>query len=492
MKRKDHKIVAQGRRGSRAAIETTSKPPERGLRETWTLVGCLGTMVAALVIVGWRGLAGMRDINRQLNTIEVEQFEPALRIANANLALLDWNRAILNFILAEASERPAFRDVQDAQQQRMVTRVVQLEDLPHLSTEGRALVVDVRQHFTQAQQIQKQIVALTEAGSDTEAHDLLQHRLRPLIDRIDTRMTDFLRLQETQLEEIKRATDARYRQAMGHIGWLIGLALLAAGIAVWFVWRGHRLLLRLNERLRQEMVERQRIERFKDDFIYIIPHELRTPVTALREGAEMFAGGALGNLDSEQQDFFKVMVADIDRMSQLMQKIELAEQLVLDRCEFAKQPMDLARMVEEVAAAVSDGADAKRIKVEVARNVTSAPWVGDARKLTEALRELVDNASGASPAGGTVRLSCAAAPAGWQIEVADNGSGIPAEELPTMFERMGSVGTLGERKTGGIGLGLFIAKKIVEAHDGTIELDSTVGQGTTARIILPATRQQVA
>jgi len=230
--------------------------------------------------------------------------------------------------------------------------------------------------------------------------------------------------------------------------------------------------------IEEDITEAKRIEQFKDEFIYIIPHELRTPLTVLRDGAEMFTAGALGHLDSEQQDVFKTMVANIDRMVRLVEKVELAEQLMLGRCEFAKQPMDFVRVVEEAAAGVSGAADAKNVKVEVAQGVISAPWVGDEDKLAEGLRELVDNAIRVSPAAGTVRLRCTAAPAGWQIQVADEGPGIGAEALSTLFDRLHSVGSLGERKTGGVGVGLFIAKGIIEAHGGQLVATSELGKGT--------------
>lgn len=228
----------------------------------------------------------------------------------------------------------------------------------------------------------------------------------------------------------------------------------------------------------KNITERRQTEQFKDDFIYILPHELRTPLTVLREGSELFATNALGSLSPQQKDFFKTMIRNIDRISALVSKIELAEQLMLERCEFTMRPMDLVRVLKETASSVSNLADAKHIKFHYKMPESSANYVGDAHRLAEAVRELIVNGIQVSPDGAAVTLSCTAIPDGWQIQVIDQGPGIPQEELSTLFDRFRSVGDLGERQTGGIGLGLYIAKRIIEIHGGELTVASESGKGS--------------
>jgi signal transduction histidine kinase len=109
----------------------------------------------------------------------------------------------------------------------------------------------------------------------------------------------------------------------------------------------------------------------------------------------------------------------------------------------------------------------------------------DRNRMAQAMLNLVDNAGKYSPAGATITLRSVRNSTEFIVEVADQGSGIPEEEQPLIFERFYRIHKVRTRKTGGVGLGLPIAKSIITAHGGRIEVESTLGQGTTMRCYLP-------
>ena len=140
----------------------------------------------------------------------------------------------------------------------------------------------------------------------------------------------------------------------------------------------------------------------------------------------------------------------------------------------------------------------KSTEISVTTHVepSTPPVLADADRLQQVLINLVDNAIKYTPAGGRIVISVRpgdrAYPGMVEIDVADTGSGIPAEDLPRLTERFFRVEKARSRALGGTGLGLAIVKHIVQAHDGALAIDSTLGHGTTVRVLLPSAGPGVA
>ncbi|MBI3319929.1 MAG: sensor histidine kinase [Candidatus Omnitrophica bacterium] len=109
---------------------------------------------------------------------------------------------------------------------------------------------------------------------------------------------------------------------------------------------------------------------------------------------------------------------------------------------------------------------------------SSLQCVGDIEWLQRALGQLVENAIEASPPKGAVTISCQEAPDASILTIEDTGAGIPSEVRPVLFDRLRAAGGIDERKTGGLGLGLFIAKSVIQAHGGVIDVEGAAGGGT--------------
>lgn len=233
--------------------------------------------------------------------------------------------------------------------------------------------------------------------------------------------------------------------------------------------------------------ELRRANQLKNELLLVISHELRIPLTSIQEGVRLVADGSLGSLNADQQEFLKTVDANAERLQTLVEKVVTATQLVTAQLTYAFAQMSLPALLTELQAALRPAASAKRIHLEFAQPSGVAAITADSRQVTQALMHVIENAIQATDEGGTVTVDCSQTSGGVQVRVMDTGGGIPAEAMPTLFEQFRFIGGVDNRKTGGLGLGLFITKAIISAHGGTIQVDSQVGRGTKVTITLPKT-----
>jgi signal transduction histidine kinase len=207
-------------------------------------------------------------------------------------------------------------------------------------------------------------------------------------------------------------------------------------------------------------------------------------LTALGGMVEMLQMGADRGDPTTVRRMLDTMTREIDRLGRLV-----ADLLTLSRLDVEQPlhpaPVDLGALLRDVAAQTELLATGQEIEVQVERPVTV---VADPDRLKQVLLNLTANALRFTPAGGQIVLRLRAVGARAIVEVADTGSGIAPELLPKVMDRFVRGDASRARSTGGSGLGLAIASAIVHAHGGTIEIASTLGQGTTVTIglALPA------
>ena len=227
----------------------------------------------------------------------------------------------------------------------------------------------------------------------------------------------------------------------------------------------------------QTLERLDRLFRSQQRFLADVSHELRTPLTSVRGNLDLMS--RFGRYDEESMT---VIQDEMERMSRLLGDLLLLARADTGGLPLRHLPVELDNILFEVYRQVS------RIEKPVAVELTDvdqATILGDEDRLKQLLLNLVDNGIKYTPPGGVVRLSLAK-DNGWaQLTVSDTGVGIPAEDLPHIFDRFYRVDKARSRAQGGSGLGLAIAKWIVQAHGGGIGVESTPGQGTTFRISLP-------
>ncbi|GAA2231849.1 hypothetical protein GCM10010413_32600 [Promicromonospora sukumoe] len=225
----------------------------------------------------------------------------------------------------------------------------------------------------------------------------------------------------------------------------------------------------------RDVTERREVERIKDEFVSVVSHELRTPLTAIRGALALLDSNALQDSPEQAARMVRIALTSSERLGRLVDDILDTERLEAGTTQLhlADQPVDAL-----VAAAVDQVfvlADEAGVTLEAA----GSPEIvrADAERVVQTLTNLLGNAVRFSPAGGTVRVT--AAPVGDLVEVRvdDQGRGIPPDKLEAIFRRFEQVDASDTRERGGSGLGLTIARSIVERHGGRLWAVSD-GEGT--------------
>ncbi|HVT13520.1 MAG TPA: ATP-binding protein [Fimbriimonadaceae bacterium] len=208
-------------------------------------------------------------------------------------------------------------------------------------------------------------------------------------------------------------------------------------------------------------------------------HELRTPLTRIRLAAS--AALAETATPEEQRKALQVVDTAAESIGRLVQ-----EMLVLARADAGQLTMQRERIDLRVVATDVLGNFSPE-NVELAADLQDSPVtiLGDCEHLRRVLANLIENALRYTPAGGTITVSVHSEGATARLQVRDTGEGVSAEHLPHLTERFYRADPSRARSDGGVGLGLAICKTIVEAHQGTLQIESTVGQGTTVSVRIP-------
>jgi signal transduction histidine kinase len=234
----------------------------------------------------------------------------------------------------------------------------------------------------------------------------------------------------------------------------------------------HRLARSFNamtERLRTSEDQRK-------DLLADVAHELRTPLSVIRGNAE----GMLDGLYPADRAHLEPLIDEIKVMSRLLDDLQTLSTAEAGALRLHRSRVEPGQLVEDAAAAFRSQADEARVRVEP-RVAGELPEIDvDPVRIGEVLANLLSNALRHTPPGGSVAIAVEAVPQGVTFNVTDTGAGIPADALPHVFDRF-----VKAKNSGGAGLGLAIAKALVESHGGRIAAESEPGRGTTVRVFLP-------
>lgn len=239
-------------------------------------------------------------------------------------------------------------------------------------------------------------------------------------------------------------------------------------------------------RLQAAYDEVSRLDKLKSAFIRNVSHELRTPLTLIKGYVELFLDGQLGALQPEQRHGLAVV---LDKTSQLISMVnDIITLQTIGAMEFDLEDLSMVSLAQIVLDAARVRAERARICLEMeVLDAEDRLFVrGDARRLGQSLDHLVDNAIKFSPNGGRVLLSIGREGDMVWVRVQDEGIGLETEQLDQIWERFYQVDGSTTRRYGGLGLGLALVREVVEAHGGTVWVESAVGQGSTFSIFLPA------
>lgn len=246
---------------------------------------------------------------------------------------------------------------------------------------------------------------------------------------------------------------------------------------------GDRLLVNI-----LDVTDRHVMEKLRREFVSTVSHELRTPLTSIRGSLTLLCAGALGPLSEPISKVVKIAERNSIRLINLINDLLDIEKLEAGKMDMVFGKVELLSVLERAMESVHAFADQHGVKVELEAQPLEV--YADADRLVQVLVNLLSNACKYSPAGGSVKLSVQDSDNYALISVCDQGRGIPEEAKNQLFERFQQVENEDATKKGGTGLGLAICKAIIEQHNGTIGVDSTLGKGSTFWFKLPKWKEQ--
>ena len=234
--------------------------------------------------------------------------------------------------------------------------------------------------------------------------------------------------------------------------------------------------------LLQDLTEMRNLQTTRRDVIGNISHEFRTPLAGIKAMVETLREGAVEDKETAG-DFLARIDSEVDRLTQLVAELTELSRVETGKAELRKEPLDLNQLVDEVIDQLSP--QAKRQKITITRkSAADLPSVpADRDRVRQVIANLVHNAIKFTPTGGRITITSRALEDSSVVDISDTGIGIPKEDLPRVFERFykGDKARAGE----GTGMGLAIAKHVVEAHGGNIWVESEEGKGSTFSFSLP-------
>ncbi|MFN8553216.1 MAG: ATP-binding protein [Candidatus Obscuribacterales bacterium] len=232
-----------------------------------------------------------------------------------------------------------------------------------------------------------------------------------------------------------------------------------------------------------DISEERDAERMKQEVIKMVTHDLKTPLTTIRIFLEMLEVGSLGSLSPSGRELVGSADRSAERMLTLIGDLLDIEKIKAGMMTVSLEQAQLSDVISEAYQSVAALAEQRHIRIDIRANNVS--WVLDSRLIVRVLVNLMANAIKFSPANGLIVVTAEPTPKALQISVSDNGRGIPADLLHSIFEPFQQVQISDAKQKGGSGLGLAICKALVELHGGTIEARSEEMKGSTFMFTLP-------
>ena len=450
----------------------------KGIRERpWRItIAAVGGLLVAILIAGVMGLLLNRNVERV--TDEALRYDVQLEDEGDDLraAVLDLRHYHRNIYFGGPT-RTEIDEFENAYAQ-LEEEIRELEDIGVRDPEApqpdeiRRMAEEYYAGFRPA-------IGLYE--EDRAAFEEASNRGLVRIDEMAQAGEDLDELGEQLSEESLSEVDQATRTArVVLLAVIVGLLLVGAGLA-YATMRVVNELRRLYAEQQETTEKLAAANKAKTDFIADVSHELRTPLTVLRGNAQV--GLALGG-EPEHAQLFEEIVAESKRMSRMVEDL-----LFLARSDSSSLPLEfetvaVAPFLAELAGRAEVLARERGATLETELRGEGLVRI-DPQRIEQVALILVDNAAKYGKPGGKVTLSSSVRNGELRIVVEDRGPGIPREELPRIFERFYRLDKARSRKLGGAGLGLPIAKAVIEAHGGRIEAVSRLGEGTKMTLCLP-------
>ncbi len=237
----------------------------------------------------------------------------------------------------------------------------------------------------------------------------------------------------------------------------------------------------------RDMTEERQLEKMRKDFIANVSHELRTPISMLQGYSEAIVDD-IAESQEEKKEMARVIYDESLRMGRLVNELLDLARMEAGHIHLSMEDINLSTFINRIIHKFQGLAKDNEIQLYSKIEDSISSFLFDPDRIEQVLTNLIDNAIRHTPKGGTVKVTVSSEDKGIRMEVKDSGSGIPEEDLPFVFERFYKADKARTRGRAGTGLGLAIAKNIIDAHHGSISVQSKLGLGTTFSFLLPRKR----
>jgi signal transduction histidine kinase len=242
---------------------------------------------------------------------------------------------------------------------------------------------------------------------------------------------------------------------------------------------------RIEAALRERATALEEADRVRTDFVANMSYELRTPLTSIGGFAELLAGGYAGKLSAKGDDYVSAILESVDRLSKLINDVLDLTTADTRGIALERERVDVAGLCRAALETGRSRAAEKAQKLEAEISPAAGFVFGDARRIRESIEHVLANAIAYTDRKGRIVLTADGDAENAIIRIADNGSGIAPEDMPRVFDRFDRVVEAGVRGEAALGLGLPLTRQFIEAHGGTVELQSKKGKGTTVTLTIP-------
>ena len=242
---------------------------------------------------------------------------------------------------------------------------------------------------------------------------------------------------------------------------------------------------RIEAALRERATALEEADRVKTDFVANMSYELRTPLTSIGGFAELLGGGYAGELTAKARDYVSAILESVERLSKLINDVLDLTTGDTRGVALEKERVDIAGLCRAAVETAKPRAAEKVQKLDVEIAPSAGHVFGDARRLRESIEHVLQNAIAYTDRKGRISLTADGDKKQAVIRIRDNGSGIEEDDLPRVFNRFDRVTEAGVRGEAALGLGLPLTQQFVEAHGGTVELESEKGKGTIVTLTIP-------
>ncbi|MCU9613745.1 cell wall metabolism sensor histidine kinase WalK [Caldibacillus lycopersici] len=245
-----------------------------------------------------------------------------------------------------------------------------------------------------------------------------------------------------------------------------------------------------NEKIRgavavlRDMTEEREMDKLRKDFVANVSHELRTPIAMLQGYSEALMDDVASS-EEERKEIATVINEESLRMGRLVNELLDLARMESGHLRLREEIVMVQPFMEKIVKKFAGLAKDNQLELQLALHLNEVEWEFDPDRMEQVLTNLIDNAIRHTGEGGLVEVNARNSHNSLIIEVKDNGTGIPSEDLPFVFERFYKADKARTRGKSGTGLGLAIAKNIVDSHHGSIDVRSKLGQGTTFTILIP-------